>query len=379
MSVSYIPDKVKVRLWVLSAGRCAYEGCNAPLWKDEVTMARLNAAYIAHIVADVPDGPRGDPALSPQLKSDLTNLMLLCDKHHRLIDKEDVAGHPVERLKAMKALHESRIERLTAISPSKSSHVLLYGANIGKFSAPLTYEHCSEAMHPSRYPASDQPITVSLTNSSFEDNQERYWEIEATQLKSMLTQHLRPRLSSGEIKHLSVFALAPQPLLILLGTELSELSNCEVYQRRKEPPSWKWEDQPLEVVYTVTEPAAHLTGPPALVFSLSATISDDRIHRVLSDSAAIWRVTVDQPHNDFIRSQVQVGEFRKVMRPLLNRIKAKHGESATVHVFPAMPVSLAVEFGRVVNLKADLPMRIYDENKGQGGFVAALNIGGRIS
>src|SRR5438270_9024177 len=98
MSVSHIPERVKIRLWGKAAGRCEYEGCNQPLWLDSLTKAEFNISYIAHIIADSPDGPRGDPVLSEQLKSDLLNLMLLCDPHHRLVDKEDVARHPVSRL-----------------------------------------------------------------------------------------------------------------------------------------------------------------------------------------------------------------------------------------------------------------------------------------
>ena len=102
MSVSYIPEKTKIILWGLSAGRCQYEGCNKPLYLDSLTKAKFNQAYIAHIVADKPDGPRGDMVLSPLLDKDIKNLMLLCDSHHRLVDKEDVNGHSVDRLKYMK-------------------------------------------------------------------------------------------------------------------------------------------------------------------------------------------------------------------------------------------------------------------------------------
>lgn len=99
MSVSNIPDWIKLCLWGKAAGRCQYEGCNHPLYRDDVTQCEFNSAYIAHIIADKPGGPRGDAVLSEKLKADITNLMLLCDPHHRLVDKVDVAGHPVERLR----------------------------------------------------------------------------------------------------------------------------------------------------------------------------------------------------------------------------------------------------------------------------------------
>src|SRR4051794_11815114 len=102
MSVSSVPGHVRFALWGRTGGRCQYRGCNHALWKDDLTQHEFNTAYIAHIVADQPDGPRGDPARSRQLRADIANLMLLCDRHHRLIDIGDVPGHPESVLIAMK-------------------------------------------------------------------------------------------------------------------------------------------------------------------------------------------------------------------------------------------------------------------------------------
>ena len=372
MSVSYIPEKVKIRLWGKAGGRCEYEGCNTKLWLDSLTQQEFNAAYIAHIIADSPDGPRGNAKLSEELKSDLTNLMLMCDKHHRLIDRDDIAGHSVDRLRGMKALHESRIDILTDIAPDKQSHVLLYGANIGVQGSPLSLREASQAMIPNRYPASPHPLTVGLGNSSFEDRTPEFWKIEALQICNMVVQQLHPRIKSGEITNLSVFALAPQPLLILLGAELSDIPFAEVYQRRKEPQSWRWEDNPTAFEFTVARPAVEKVGDAALVFALSATVTDERITAVLGVDVPIWRVTIPKPDNDFVRSRAQAEAFRKTIRLLLDQIKASHGENGLIHVFPAMPVALAVDFGRVLNRKADLPIVVYDENKKNGGFIRAI-------
>jgi len=374
MSVSYIPEKIKVRLWGKAGGRCEYEGCNTRLWLDTLTQEEFNAAYIAHIVADQPSGPRGDATLSEALKSDLTNLMLICDKHHRLIDRDDILGHPVERLKAMKALHEKRIDALTEIAPDKQSHVILYGANIGAQGSPLSFREAALGMVPDRFPATQQPLTLGLGNSSIEDRTPEFWQFESMQLRNMVEQQIRPRIKRSEITHLSIFALAPQPLLMLLGAELSDIPFAETYQRRKEPQSWKWDDQPVNFDFQVVAPAQSKTGDAALVFSLSATVTDERVAPVVGSAIPIWRVTIPKPDNDFIRSRAQTEAFRKAMRLLLDQIKAAHGEKATIHVFPAMPVSLAVDFGRVLNGKSDLPLIVYDENKKLGGFVKALSI-----
>ena len=66
-------------LWAISGGRCEYEGCNTPLYMDILTKKKYNKAYIAHIVADSLDGPRGDPERSEKLANEISNLMLGSD------------------------------------------------------------------------------------------------------------------------------------------------------------------------------------------------------------------------------------------------------------------------------------------------------------
>jgi hypothetical protein len=82
---------------------------------------------------------------SAQLSNDVDNLMLLCYVHHKLIDVDQVDEHPEERLKAMKAAHERRIEIVTAIDESRASYILRYAANIGAHESPVAYEHVSIA------------------------------------------------------------------------------------------------------------------------------------------------------------------------------------------------------------------------------------------
>ena len=82
-----------------------------------------------------------------------------------------------------------------------------------------------------------------------------------------------------------------------------------------------------------------------------------------------------KPDRDVIRQREDLGRFREAVRRTLDQIKAVHGQDATIHVFPAMPVSAAVELGRVWMPKADLPLLIYDENRALGGFEARLPIG----
>jgi hypothetical protein len=119
-----------------------------------------------------------------------------------------------------------------------------------------------------------------------------------------------------------------------------------------------------------------ISGPAALVLALSATVIDERITCVLGKDVAIWSITAEQPHNDIMKCRADLSELRRLVRAMLNDIKAAHGEHAVIHVFPALPVSAAVEVGRVWMPQADLPLVIYDQNRAWNGFGRTIQIGG---
>lgn len=373
MSVTDVPPRIRYCLWGKAAGRCQYRGCNQALYRDDLTKAEFNTSYIAHIIADKPDGPRGDKVLSEKLKADIENLMLLCDVHHRLVDIADVDGHPVKLLTQMKAEHEGRIEALADIQDEMQSHILLYGAKVGDNDSPLTVGKAKRAMVPNWYPAANQPFAIGMT-SSYSDAEERFWEIELENLRRQFDRFVKPAISSGQVEHLSVFGFAPIPLLIALGRELSDIPAAEVYQLHREPATWSWQTGKLGFSYQVSPSQKPEMKTVALILGLSAEVVPERIHAVLGREVAIWSIHHDEPHNDFLKARSQLQEFRRVMRKTFGQIKTTHGEDATLHVFPAVPLSAAVEIGRVWQPKADLPFIVYDQNRNAGGFVPAITI-----
>ncbi len=373
MSVTSITDKNKYLLWVKSGGRCQYRGCNCSLTQDILTKKYFNKSYIAHIVADVAGGPRGDAVRSPLLKDDITNLMLLCDAHHRLIDRADVAGNPETLLLAMKKEHEDRIETVTAIAPDMQSHILTYKANVGVFTPEMSYQTVSQFLMPTYYPAMADTIDLSLSNSIQKDSTQAYWTTEVANLEAQFDRKLFQKYTKGEIQHLSVFAFAPIPLLIKLGTLINDIYKSNIHQKVRNPDTWNLDDDITEVKYTVIEPEIkHKTV--ALNISLSATITNDRITQVLGDECDIFTITIDNPFNDYLKSKKHLEDFSISIRQLFNQIKAKYDAQTPIHIFPAMPIAKAVELGRVWMPKADMPLYLYDENTANSGFVKVIEI-----
>jgi hypothetical protein len=319
-------------------------------------------------------GSRGNQGIAKDELNDINNLMLVCHECHQKLDgPHGSVRYAATLLRFMKNEHEERVERITGIAESKKSQVLLYGANIGDHSSPLSYREAAAALFPDRYPASDAPIELSMVNSSFSDRDPAFWRIEVENLRRKFEKRVRERLAFGEVDHLSVFSLAPQPLLILLGTLLGDIAPSDVYQRHREPSTWKWPRDVATEDFELREPAA-ASGTPVLVLASSATVIEERITSLLGEGASIWRVTLPTPHNDAIKSRDQLSRLRSLLRLALDRIKAAYSQSTVLHVFPAAAISVAVEFGRVRMPKADMPWLIYDQVNARGGFIPTLSI-----
>jgi hypothetical protein len=375
MAKTRIPSKTQIELWARAAGRCEYRGCNHDLVGDLIAGREDGTfGFIAHIVADSPDGPRGDAIRSPQLARDIKNLMLLCATHHKGVDVDYLASHPETVLLAMKAEHEDRIAIVAGIDEDRASYVIRFAASIGTNSALVDTRSIFMAMPPDRHPAEGKTIDLELSGCDYQDHEEAYWTFQRDNLRRLFARKVKERIEQGEVRHLSVFALAPQPLLIELGCLLGDIVPTTVHQRHREPPTWRWQAAQPAITFRTTDPGERPGGTVALKLALSATMNDERIQAALGADVAIWSLVADTPHNDILRRPEDLSAFKTQLRQLLNRIKAVHGEGAIINVFPALPNSAAIEVGRVWMPKADLPMVIYDQNRTAGGFIRIMEI-----
>jgi hypothetical protein len=372
-----IKSSVERELWARAAGRCQFNGCNRLVYKSPVTQERINLAEKAHVYSFAKEGPRGwGPFLSNRKGlNDIANLLLVCHDCHQTIDQRNsVARYPAERLIAWKCEHEDRVRIVTGIRPNKRSHVILYSGKIGEEESPLEAELAVQAMFPDWYPAEERPINLAMS-SEHEDSTEFFWKTEAAHLRSAFERYVRPRIREGNPNHFSVFARASQPLLVLLGTLLTDKIPTEVYQLQREPISWRWQGGSSNDFSFRLVPPENSDGDPALVISASARINCDRVTSVLGGKASIWELTIDQCHNNFLKSRNQLSAFREAARVVLAKIAEAHGQNIRLNIFPAMPVACAVELGRIRMPKADMPWIIYDQNNKVGKFVCALEVG----
>jgi hypothetical protein len=368
--------KVERELWARAAGRCQFNGCNRLLYKSPVTQERVNISEKAHIYSFSPAGPRGrgPHARNATHLNDVRNLMLVCHECHKTIDQDKNGDrYSANLLKKWKALHEARIVVVTGISPTKKSHVVLFGAKIGEQKSALQFDEAVEAMFPNRFPAEERAVELSML-CEHEDSLEKYWPTESDNLRSAFERYVTPLINEDKACHFSVFGFAPQPLLILLGSLITDKIPTEVYQLHREPRTWQWQPHPSEFEFHVKNPQQAKENP-VLIISLSTPIHHDRILATAGPNPSIWELTIDEPHNDFLKSEAQLGMFREKIRKLMASIASAHGNETHLKIFPAMPVACAVELGRVRMPKADMPWTIFDQNNKRNGFIPTLRIG----
>ncbi len=375
---SDIKRTVERELWARAAGRCQFSGCNKILYRSSVTQETVHSAEKAHIYSISEQGPRGwgDSNGSSKILNDISNLILVCHECHCNIDQKSTGGsYTAELLQSWKREHEHRVEIVTGIDSDKKSHVILYGANIGKETSLIEFNTCVQAMFPDWYPANSRPVQLSIQGSELKDSTPEYWQAESTHLYQSFQKKVVPLIQEDPCKHFSVFALAPQPLLIKLGTLLTDKISVETYQLHREPKGWRWQDASEESSYIVKEPREFI-NKVALLISLSDHVDRQRIQDILGHKISIWELTIKSPHNDFMKSKEQLSLFRKHIRQLMVSIKQKHGQRTPLHVFPVMPVSCAVEFGRARMPKADMPWVLYDHNCKEQKFINSIEING---
>jgi len=124
-----ISQRVKRIVWVRDGGCCAI--CRERLLvEDENGLSSQFIGEVAHIVAEQPEGPRGDSPLNLKQRNHESNLLLLCCNHHTEIDS-GVDNFPIERLHKIQREHSLWLEEKFKVeNPWKTKLHNFYYLNI---------------------------------------------------------------------------------------------------------------------------------------------------------------------------------------------------------------------------------------------------------
>lgn len=353
MSRKSIPQTTRLKLWVKAGGRCQFKHCNRPVYEHEMTLQDGNFADVAHIIGAKKGAARGGE-LSEKLQVEYSNLMLLCKDCHKLIDdNEDDYG--VETLRKWKQEHEDRIEVLTGISPETSrSTILKMQVNIGDRVIGIADEAMFNAMFnqtPPKFPLDKKGVSIREAEFDRTADEVHWQKFAETKIKNRIDWYLQEGIDGTSVKHLSIFAIAPMPLLMYLGKCVGDTVQTDIYQAHRDikdtNKSWSWktdEIQPLNI--KVEHPNTEKGENIALVIALSDHIEADKYKDFIQNGFIVYKMFVEKPSVHLIRSPSHIEEFSRTFRDLLNLIQKNHGKNCNIYLLPAVAVSIGVQIGR---------------------------------
>lgn len=368
-----ISDRNQLILCIQAGGYCEFDGCPRYLFEHHLTHKRFNLAQMAHIVAFSELGPRGDVLDRPADINNLDNLMLMCHACHKQIDDfpEEFSR---ETLEGYKKAHEDRIRLVTSASPDRQTSALIITSKIGGKPVKISPAEIIEAVSP-RYPATRNGTIIDLTN--IEDVGEDFYKVATKLVKSKIEYFLDSAMMDEKTNHLSLFALAPIPILVYAGNLLSNKVPSDLFQKHRDTKNWKWKNEGELVQYKiVTVKEGTDRKKVALVLSLSGKIQLEDLPSEVINDATVYEITLenDLPHPLFLNQKQDLINFSVIYQQTLRQIGTNHGKLDELHLFPAIPAPVAVVCGQELMPKIDPVLVVYDGDKRVGGYHRVLEV-----
>lgn len=376
----------ELRVWRDAGARCMYRGCARDVGSTSLTVRSAPAAYLAHIVASNENGPRGG-ATSHALSDNPDNVMLMCDEHHRLIDRIDVEGHLAPRLNAMRIEHVEAVRNaLDSLAFPRSRAMAVIGdiANL----ATSASEHDMRRAVLQRQLACDSRVDYVLRRTQRDDrSQQGFWQTVLHQHEHEILE-LRRLLQSNQpfgdfCEVLSLFALLPTPLLVLVGRIVGEARRVELFQYDPSRGTWTWDESAVPKAagtFTVELPPVRAASEVLLTIELSAeldiaTLPPSIAAGLSNGSISRVRVRNSNPSNACIATAEDLNQFKDVAREAVRFIqdvvRATH-----VHLIGISPASTMVAFGQVLRPGHHSIYTVYDRPNGSMAWGPAMTVTG---
>ena len=368
-----------LHLWVEAGGRCEFRGCGEYLLEDGLTGYELNLAERAHIVGatEAYGSPRGDDNLPRDERNCKANLMLLCRKHHRVIDTL-LEEHGVEKLREMKREHEARIHHLTGLQDDAQTVVVraigsIRGGPTGVSSAAVLQATTSDRRYPYYALAFDKE-DLEIDLRMLPEQASSYWDAGVDAVKAKIATLVT---TDHPIRHVSVFALARIPFLVALGFYLDDKIPATIYPRRRSGSGdgdWGF----VEGAPAVQFEFERVSGEPgnaavAIVASVTASICGEIVRHNPESTIYELRPASVAPGRELLEGRASMESFSSAYHSLLGTIETDHADCKAIDLYAAVPAPGAVQLGRGLMRDAQPVLRVHDRTA-QNTFAFALEL-----
>ena len=371
-----ISAKTRNQVLLDAHGRCMFEGCGADLTEDPETRVRGYFGTLAHNIAASESGPRGTLYLSEGLADDPQNILLLCDVHHRLVDRVAKADYPAATLSEMRRRFcEVSTNLLDALAFTSMPAFCVAWPVHGQTIALPSSQQVANALKPIgarldgvlRTVNDNDAVLRLLEGSTLWDSMPAV--VERTANDILMQAH-------GEGYRAALFAMGLMPALIALGAKLGNKCEITPMLRDRENGLWYWPvSEPRGEFFTVEglDGLSVRDGEACLLLGLTAV---PRAMRSIAESLGMGVASVlarsEYLGNGALGHPDDGAAFRQRMQELLHRLVDDHGV-LRVHVLPCASNAACVFFGQ--SFDSHHPdLVIYDFGTGGETMVPRLSV-----
>ena len=333
-------ESKKLVLAVESGGMCNFPGCRqVMIHQYEDGTCITNLVEHCHIIGHQCTGPRGHPTESALNATDPNNIILLCDKDHKIVDG-NTSLYTVEKLLKMKEDHvkwwKDRTSNNTPARTLITSAGNLNNTGIIPLDADLIKSQLKGTYDIAEVYSLDVGEYLTKTNNwaKYKAAQESWWAA---------YQKRRNKFPS-----FVVCAINYIPLVIHLGTLLRS-SPVEVFHSRVN--TWMWDPLPDASTQTPFFHEEPLDAKDAnveeiaLSISISGKVDDTSIFETTGKQLQIWKICVDNPGRDWFHYKEQLTEFTEVITRTFDSLVLRFKPLKGVHLFYAGPTPPALMLG----------------------------------
>ncbi len=375
-------------VWHAAGGRCMYRGCGQDLSQTPLTTKAARIAYLAHIVASDPDGPRGNQE-SHKLSDDPENIMLMCDAHHRLIDRIDEVGHTIERLRLMRDEHAGRVNYLLDGIAYPRTLLITLLADLAQVPTNVSHTELRESVLSRKLGPLCNPINaIRRTQRDDRSRLDFWWHFlkeHENDIRSFILQISNQPARSNEVAPdvLAIFPLHLVPVLVIAGRIAGEARSVEVFQYDRNRRTWRWDENASPSVQgSISISTLPTVQVEEVILSIELTAAIDEsslpveLATAVRDQVMPWiRITHTSPHYNCIRTSEDLGQFtqvaRQAIRVIQDQLRAKR-----VHLIGVSPASTLFRFGQLLQAGHHPIYQLYDRPDGAHQFLPALTIDG---
>ncbi|MDC9613060.1 SAVED domain-containing protein [Xenorhabdus khoisanae] len=357
---------IKNTVWRESYSRCMFTGCGEKLNYDTVSGTEGNYAYLAHNVASSEQGARGITELSHKLSNDPDNILLLCDKHHRLIDKIAASDYTASMLSAMKK--EFCIVANSLLDGLKYQpipvYAVLWPVNSQTVSPP-SYLQVASSLSRIKRRMHEQINILSDNEDLLITSPEILWQMMPNVIQSAADKVIQQTKGFGF--NAALFGFGPTSALIGLGAKLGNKNDVTPMLRFREGGNWSWPSNVAVGDFYEIEGLNDLKENSETILNITLTAEPESLigaSEALSNEKNIQIITIKAKTEYMGNGAIPHPEDGKALtaelQSIFHKLKSEYGIQ-TIHLFTCASNAAAVFIGQAYD--ANHPeIIIYDFN-----------------